>query len=752
MFKSNLSLTPLFGVTHVGDGDGWQHWQCDNNDPQFLLMHENGCQDWLAGWYRIEIKLRSAPEQILSPCLYPDYGEGACESTLIPLWYRQEGQRIDCIVVLLKPARSLRFDPTIQKAKFSLGQAKISRLSRPVAYAAMIKALCFEVDESRKLKFFHLFGDIFLNARQYGLKYMVEELKKRYIRSFPGVDSDYLSWLGIFDALGDKKVSEILSGLKRKPLISVLLSTYNTPDKWLRKALDSVLAQKYQNWELCVSDDASKEAHVVKVLNEYARKDQRIRLIFREENGHISDSYNSALAIAKGEFLAYLDHDDELHPEALLCVVDAINKNPNARIFYSDEDKINEKGVRFDPYFKSDWNYDLLLGQNCVSHLGVYEAALVREIGGFRRGLEGSQDWDMTLRCIEKIRPEQIVHIPKVLYHWRTIPGSTALGVEEKSYAVVAAQRAVREHLQRVAVQADVSVAKGGYLRVRYHMPKNEPWVSLIVPTRDRVDLLKISIGSILERTRYSNFDILIMDNQSKEQGTLDYLDQIGRHERVRVISHDAPFNYSAISNHGILESKGEIIGLINNDVEVISEDWLSEMVGHAIQPGVGAVGAMLYYPNDTIQHAGVVKGIGGVAGHVYCGEPRGSDGYFARARLAQSISVVTGACLLVRRSVLEQVQYLDENLAVAFNDVDLCLRIQQAGYRNVWTPYAELYHHESASRGCDDTPEKLDRFFKEVDFMYNRYGDSLENDVFYNPNLSLDQPFSLAFPPRRMI
>lgn len=752
MFKTKVGLTPLYGVTYIDNKDGWQYWQCENNDPQFLLVHENGRQDWEAGWYRLEINLRSDQEQILSPCLYPDYGEGASESTLIPLWYRQDGQRIDCIIVLLKPARSLRFDPTIQKAEFSLEQVKVSRLARPIAYGSMIKALCFEVEEFRRIKFLHLLGEILSDIRNYGLRHMVEQLKQRYIRVFPSVSPDYLSWLKMFDSLDERRCSGLLAGFERKPLISVLLSTYNTPEKWLRKALDSVLSQKYQNWELCISDDASKEPHVVKVLNEYAGKDQRIRLVFREENGHISESFNSALAIAKGEFLAYLDHDDELHPEALLYVADAINKNPDAKIIYSDEDKISENGVRFDPYFKSDWNYDLLLGQNCISHLGVYETALVREIGGLRKGLEGSQDWDMTLRCIEKIRPEQIVHIPKVLYHWRTIPGSTALGVQEKDYAVVAAKRAVQEHLQRVAVQADVNVAKGGYLRVRYHLPEDEPRVTLIVPTRDRVDLLKMSMTSILERTRYSNFDILVMDNQSKEQETIEYLEWLERDPRVRVISHDAPFNYSSINNHGIMEAKGEIIGLINNDIEVISEDWLCEMVGHAMQPGVGAVGAMLYYPNDTIQHAGVVKGVGGVAGHIYCGEPRGSDGYFARARLVQSISVVTGACLLVRRSVLEQVQYLDENLAVAFNDVDLCLRIQQAGYRNVWTPYAELYHHESASRGCDNTPEKLERFLREIDFMKNRYGDSLEKDEFYNLNLSLDKPFSLAFPPRGVI
>ncbi|PJK09216.1 family 2 glycosyl transferase [Lysobacteraceae bacterium NML08-0793] len=749
MLKNRISLTPIFGVNHVGDEDGWRHWQCENNDPQFLLSRKDGGQGWAAGWYRLVIELRGNPEQILSPCLYPDYGEGASESTLIPLWYRKDEQRIDCIIVLLKPAQSLRFDPTVQISEFSLGRVKMSRLTRPGAYGGMIRALCSEVESPRKFGFLDLVGDIWLDIRQGGLKHMVAELKRRYLGAFPDAGLDYSNWIRMFDFSDDKALAARLGGLKERPLISIVVSTYNTPGRWLRRALDSVLAQAYPNWELCISDDASTDAEVARILNEYAGKDGRIRLVFREENGHISESSNSALALAQGEFIALLDHDDELHVEALLCVVEEINKNRGLKLIYSDEDKISEKGVRFDPYFKSDWNYELLLGQNCISHLGVYEAGLLRELGGFRKGLEGSQDWDLALRFSEKVRPEQIAHIPRVLYHWRAIPGSTALGVEEKSYAALAGKKAVQEHLQRVGKKADVSLLAGGYLRTRYFLSEDVPRVSLILPTRDRADLLKVSVSSILERTKYPNFELLIMDNQSKLQETFDYFESLRSDSRVRIVSHDAEFNYSAINNHGIAEADGDVIGLINNDIEVISADWLEEMVGYAIQPDVGAVGAMLYYPNDTIQHAGVVKGLGGIAGHIYSGEPRGSFGYFGKAKLVQAISVVTGACLLVRRSVLEQVQYLDENLAVAFNDVDLCLRIQQAGFRNVWTPYAELYHHESATRGSDNTPEKMNRFLREIEFMRKRYGDSLEKDAFYNPNLSLDRAFSLVFPPR---
>jgi GT2 family glycosyltransferase len=437
---------------------------------------------------------------------------------------------------------------------------------------------------------------------------------------------------------------------------------------------------------------------------------------------------------------------------ALFEVVKLLQEQPSSKLIYTDEDKIDEHGRRYDPYMKPEWNYDLLLSQNCISHFGVYERRLVQEVGGFRVGFEGSQDWDLVLRCIERLKPEEIGHVPQVLYHWRAIPGSTAVGVGEKSYARSAGIRAIEEHLQRTGVRASVKegVARQGHLHIRYELAAPQPRVSLIIPTRDGLQLLKRCVDSILTLTTYNNYEIIIVDNQSREPETLAYFAQVVADPRVRVLAYDQPFNYSALNNYAVRQTSGELVALVNNDIEVISPDWLEEMAGHAMRPGVGAVGAMLYYPNNRIQHAGVVLGVGGVASHAYCGRPRGYNGQMGRARIVQGLSAVTAACLLIRRSVFEEVDGLNESLRVAFNDIDFCLRVRRAGYRNLWTPFAELYHHESATRGYEDSPEKQARFASEVEQMQLLWGDELTTDPAYSPNLSLTgAPFDLAFPPR---
>ncbi|PJK11823.1 family 2 glycosyl transferase [Lysobacteraceae bacterium NML95-0200] len=754
MKKIKIGFNPLLGLCREDGGeDGWSRWQSVDNDPQFLICKEEE-GDWEQGWYHLQIQLTGEPGGIVGPCIYPDYGGGFGEINIVPLWYRQDEDKIDCIIVLIKPAKSLRFDPTVRKAFFSLGDAFVRRIPRVAAYWGMISSVCESRGGQTGSVWYAFIRSLFFVAKRQGVRQAVAELRINYLSKFSNVCSSYQGWVRIYDPPVEwrsRELEERKRGLSGRPLFSVIMPVYNPPEKWFRRALDSVLAQVYENWEICVADDASTERHVLKVLEEYSSKDGRVKYISRNKNGHISEASNSALEIARGDFLVLLDHDDELHPEALLCVAEALGKNPDAKIIYSDEDKIDEDGVRFGPYFKTDWNYELLLGQNCISHLGVYEAGLVREVGGFRVGMEGSQDWDLALRCIEKIKSSQIIHIPKVLYHWRTIPGSTSMGVHEKSYAAVAAESAVIQHFERIGVMANVVGGNDGYIRSEIILPERKPLVSLIVPTRDKVDLLKVCVGSIIEKTKYENFDIIIVDNGSVESGTLDYFRFIQDDFRVRVVSYDAEFNYSAINNYAASIARGEVLGLVNNDIEVISEGWLDEMVSHALKPGVGAVGAMLYYPDDTIQHAGVVSGLGGVAGHIYSCAPRGFDGYFCRGRLTQVVSIVTGACLVVSRSAFEAVSGLDERLAVAFNDVDFCLRLRDAGYRNIWTPFAELYHHESASRGRDDNPEKQARFAGEIEFMKARYGDSLNYDPFYNPNLSLQlqQEFMIAFPPR---
>ncbi len=543
---------------------------------------------------------------------------------------------------------------------------------------------------------------------------------------------------------------ETAEQLPLKPVISIVVPVYQTPERWLRRCLDSVLAQVYPHWELCLADDASPAPHVRRVLEEYSRRDPRVRVVFRERNGHISEASNSALELASGEFIALLDHDDELRPHALLEMAKAINRNPDWQLIYSDEDKIDQRGRRFAPYFKPDWNHELLLAQNCICHLAVYAAGLVSQVGGFRVGLEGSQDWDLALRCVERLSPRQIGHVPRILYHWRAIAGSTAMGVDQKGYASHAGLRAVSEHLHRIGAEADIEINPHGHLTVRRRMPGRAPRVSLVIPTRDKVELLRMSVGSILAKTEYPDFEIVVVDNQSTDPETLDYFRELEADPRVRVLEYDAPFNCSAINNHAVAHATGEVIGLVNNDIEVISHDWLQTLVAQAVRPEIGAVGAMLYYPDDTIQHAGVVLGIGGIAGHVYTGLPAGSPGQCGRALLAQEMSAVTAACLVIRKDVFKAVGGLDEQLSVAFNDIDFCLRVRASGYRNIWTPYARLYHHESASRGYEDTPEKVRRFDREVAFMRDRWGDTLLRDPSYNPNLTLDGAcFGPAFPPR---
>jgi glycosyltransferase involved in cell wall biosynthesis len=575
------------------------------------------------------------------------------------------------------------------------------------------------------------------------------------------VDSTiYERWTKVYEGHGFVPAgSDPAEFLLEMPLISVVMPVYNTPERWLRRAIGSVRAQTYSNWQLCIADDASTEPHVRAVLEEAAASDPRVVVRFRPKNGHISEASNSALELATGSFVALLDHDDELTPDALFEVAAALDARPDAGYIYSDEDKIDEEGRRHQPYFKPDWLPDLFLGQNYTCHLSVYRTELVRAAGGFRPGYEGSQDWDLALRVVERISADQIVHIPKVLYHWRAIPGSTAVRVSEKSYSVESARRALTDHFAYLGQKVELLPVVGDNWRVKYPLPSPPPLVSLVIPTRNQLSHLRRCIDGILERTAYPLYEIIVVDNGSDDPETLVYLGSLsdGSHPllrppvRAEVLRFDGPFNYSAINNFAVARSRGAVVGLLNNDVEVINAEWLEEMVSQASRPEIGCVGAMLYYPNDTIQHAGVVLGLGGVAGHVFRHFPRGTDGAFNRARLAQNYSAVTAACLVVRRSIYGQVGGLDEDaLSIAFNDIDFCLKVQEAGYRNLWTPFAELYHHESVSRGAENTVEKVERFRSEIETMLKRWGPKLMEDPAYNPNLSLDFPdYSLAAPPR---
>lgn len=558
----------------------------------------------------------------------------------------------------------------------------------------------------------------------------------------------YQEWIALHDTLTEQALDAIrrqLAEIEAPPLISVVMPVHDTPESHLREAIESVRAQIYEKWELCIADDCSHAPHVRKVLDSYAAPDPRIKVAYRRRNGHISRASNSAFALVGGEWVAMLDHDDVLRPHALAEVALEIARHPQAQIIYTDEDKIDARGQRYDPYFKPDFSRELFRSQNYLNHLTVHRAANIREVGGWRPGFEGSQDYDLNLRIFERIDPSAIRHIPKVLYHWRAGKGSTALNADEKGYAYSAGLRALQEHVRRTGLAATVEEAPGTpFYRLRHSLPEPPPLVSLIIPTRDRTELLRNCIESIRQKTTYPNYEIIVVDNESQESETRAYLDEIERAGKARILRYDGAFNYSAINNFAVGKANGSIVGLVNNDIEVIAPDWLAEMVSWAAQPDVGCVGAKLYYADGRIQHGGVILGLGGVAGHSHKYFPREHPGYFYRLKILQNLSAVTGACLLVRREVYERVGGLDEkNLAIAFNDVDLCLKVREAGYLNVWTPYAELYHLESVSRGPEDDPTKIERFRREINYMKSRW--KLCPDPYYSINLTVArEDFSL--------
>ena len=536
-------------------------------------------------------------------------------------------------------------------------------------------------------------------------------------------------------------LKEKCSSWQHQPLVSVVMPTYNSPLQFLAQAIESVQAQVYPHWQLCIADDASTDRQVQVFLEEAVQKDSRISIVLRSDNGHISASSNSALEIAKGEWVALLDHDDLLHPLALYELVNALQNHPDAQIVFSDEDKIDGTGQRFGPYFKSNYNPELMWAQNMISHLGCYRRSTLADIGGFRKGFEGSQDYDLALRVIQRSKAHQIVHIPRVLYHWRAISGSTALAPDAKPYAEIASRRALKEHLAALQFSATVEHAPElSYMnRVRPMLKKPDPLISLLIPTKDGIDLLRQCIESVRQKSSYSNYEILVVNNNSLLPASHIYFDQIKR-EGIRVLDYPYPFNFSAINNFAAKEARGEYLCLLNNDIEVQTADWMEEMLSFAQLDHAGAVGARLWYPgNQGLQHGGVVVGLGGVAGHVHVGLKKNEKGYFGRLVLHHRCSAVTAACMMIKKSTYFAVDGMDEQIAVAFNDVDFCLRLGKAGYHCVYTPFAELIHHESATRGDDLSEENRLRFMGEVSFMKSRWANQLNCDPFFSPNLSLN-------------
>lgn len=658
------------------------------------------------------------PQEPLSPWLVADDGGGWQGSThALPA---SDGRPVERFVKLPATVRALRFMPGHPRGRFRIDRFDILETGPAGAIWHFIRTWlkAGAPTPARLLRGLRLGRALWREGGLAALKIRMLGLGRW--------SGDYAFWIERYERLDANDLRAIrrrVANLPLRPLISVVMPTYNTPANLLAKAIESVQAQLYPNWELCIADDASTQPHVRRFLENCQRDDPRIKLVFRTENGHISEASNSALNLATGDFIALLDHDDELPPHALYLVAEYLNRHPEADVLYSDEDKITLDGERYAPYFKPEFNEALLLSHNMVSHLGIYRRAKVLEAGGFRVGYEGSQDYDLLLRVLLKSSLDKIRHIPYVLYHWRAIPGSTAVGVHEKDYALDAALRATNDYLaQRDPGCRVVPGNRPGVHRLIPPRPERWPKASLIVSARENLMLLPACVESILERTRYPDYEILLAVPVDAETALAMPTDP-----RIEIVAGPPGANFAALNNHAANRAGGEILCFLHTDTEVISPDWLEEMAGHALRRTIGAVGAKLLYGDGSLQHAGLVLGIAGGVGTAFQGLPAEGHSCFARY-----YSAVSGACLAVRRELYEAVEGFDAtHLGTRYHDVDFCLKLRERGYFNYWTPNATLYHYDMDAEDAEDETER--------GFFVGKWRDRLVDDPCYNPNLGLE-------------
>lgn len=703
-------------------------WTATGDDPQFLLS----CPQPLPspGIYRVLARIEGP--QVSRPCLYFDFGEGWSEATRVDLVAAGKG-RWCALLELSGLAKTHRLDPTDCAGTFEFHGVKLQRLEdaeavlaalgegirrSPQSAGAMVKSL---VEASASSGVAAACGRL-----------LREEIPPR------AQEDIYAGWIERHDTLSQAqraRLPMLVDGLRARPLVSLLLPVQGVSSWQLKACVQSALAQAYPDWELllgCVPGDQAEGLA-------FAQTSSRIRVVDLPALADGDVALREMMSAASGNMVAWLDGAPVMAEHALLVFADAAGANPEARIFYSDGDRIDAGGRRHDPWFRPEWNPDLFLSTDFLAGVAVVDAALLQD--ALRATDPGAGLGSVMLRCAmdDACQPR---HIPLLLWHHP----AEARATQHTQVRAQAVEAYLREGGAWVRCEAT-----GEGVRVRWPLPERLPKVSILVPTRDRVGLLAKCLESVLARTSYPNFEVVVIDNQSVEPETHAYLARIVADPRVRVLRHDAPFNYSAINNRAVEQVDAELIVLLNNDIEVITPDWLEEMVSHVMRDRIGAVGAKLYYPDDTIQHAGIVLGLGGVAGHIYSRQPRTTGGSHGRAALVQQMSAVTAACLLVKRAAFLEVGGLDETLRVAFNDVDLCLRLGAAGYSIIWTPFAEFYHHESASRGFEDTPEKRARFAAEVARMHEVWGERIADDPAYSPNLSLRHGSAnvLAEPPR---
>lgn len=579
----------------------------------------------------------------------------------------------------------------------------------------------------------------FQNGAVKTVKKLVGEINRKKMP----LDVNYSEWFKKQYPSNDVLKKQRETRFPDSPKISIVVPLYRTPEKYLKEMIQSIMNQSYKNWELCLSDGSGENSPIHSVLKSYEKADKRIKVVYNDEQLQISQNTNRALEIATGDYIAFADHDDLLMPNALFECVQAINENSNAELIYSDEDKVSMDGKEhFGPHFKSDYNPDMLLGVNYICHLCVVKRSLYEKVGGLNPEFDGAQDFDFVLRATENVEDSaNIVHIPKILYHWRAHKDSTAENPESKNYAFEAGRRAIEASLQRQGIDGKVLETEyKGFYRVKRTVKEN-PLISVIIPTKDHIDDLEKCLKSLEEVNTYGNMEYIIVENNSEKEETFQYYDRLQKEmPKAKVVYwKEKGFNYPAINNFGVEHSEGDYLLFLNNDTEVINSDCIEEMLSQCQRPEVGAVGARLYYEDGTIQHAGVVVGVCGVAGHGFVGFPHESPGYMGRVILIHNCSAVTAACLMMRREVFDEIGQFDERYAVAFNDIDLCMKVRKAGYLIVYNPYAELNHYESKSRGYEDTDEKIQRFSAEIEqFKIEWREQLLKGDPYYNPNLTL--------------
>lgn len=561
--------------------------------------------------------------------------------------------------------------------------------------------------------------------------------------------ADYAQWLARYEPAADADHGARLAALPRRPKVTVLMPVFDPPPAFLAAAIASVRAQCYPEWGLVLVDDASTRDDVRECLAGAAAADPRVRVVTRTANGGIAVATNDALREARGEYCAFLDHDDVLAPDALLCVAEAVTQGPPPALLFSDEDRIDTDGQRTGPYFKPAFDGEWLRTTNCVLHFMVVETALLRELGGIALGVDGAQDWDLVLRIEERAGRARIRRLPFMLYHWREIPGSTAASVFEKPALVAAQRRVIVDTLARRGERGEPIHTTHGW-RIAYALPEPAPLVSLVIPTRDRVELLRACVESIRAHTDYPAYEFVIVDNESREPGAVAYLAELARTGAARVVPYPHAFNYAAQCNLGVREARGTAIALVNNDIEATDAGWLGELVSLAVRPQAGLVGATLRYPDATLQHAGVIVGLNGVGDRPWIGTPPGFAGPQGRALATREMAALITACAVVMRDRYLAVGGMDESLAVSCNDLDLCLRLVRAGYRNLVTPHAVLVHHESATRGLADDPANAKLSADEESRFAALWPEALADDPWYNPNLALaGSAYALAWPPR---